>query len=131
MSQVQTLTMWMFVLHYVKRELETLFVHKFSNSTMPFFNVFRNSAHYWFTSGLFTAYFIYGPNARAAQPLADQFTRNCVFWGMILYVYGEVMNLYIHVVLSKLRSRGGTERAIPRGFGFAWFTSPVSFIQLS
>lgn len=29
------------VLHYVKREYETVFVHKFSHATMPFRNIFK------------------------------------------------------------------------------------------
>jgi len=52
----------MFIGHYVKRELETIFVHRFSNDTMPFFNVFKNSAHYWVLSGFGIMYFLLHPD---------------------------------------------------------------------
>ena len=45
----------------LKRELETIFVHT-SNATMPAFNIFKNSGHYWILSGFNLAYFIYGPS---------------------------------------------------------------------
>lgn len=41
-----------------------------------------------------------------------------------MYVYGEFSNLLTHITLSNLRSTGGTERGIPKGYGFDWVTCP-------
>ena len=45
-------------LHYAKRLLETLFVHRFSHATMPIFNLIKNCSYYW----LFTLYVAYHVN---------------------------------------------------------------------
>ncbi|KAH7156152.1 steroid alpha reductase family protein [Dactylonectria macrodidyma] len=120
MSQTQWLTFGMIVLHFIKREIETLFVHKFSANTMPFFNVFKNSFFYWAISGALCAYFIYSPTSLAAQadiPIIDAL-------GAALYLFGETGNALIHRYLSTLRSTGGTERKIPVGYGFGIVTCP-------
>lgn len=49
------------IFHFVKRELETLLVHRFSSSTMPRRNLFKNCFHYWVLGGVNMAYWIYGP----------------------------------------------------------------------
>jgi very-long-chain enoyl-CoA reductase len=131
MSTIQTLSLWMYVVHYLKRELETIFVHKFSSSTMPFRNVFKNSFHYWILGGLNVAYWVYAPNAIAAKPISDPTTSApTVYLGVALWVFGELSNLYTHIVLSNLRSPGGTERGIPKGFGFNLVACPVRTLTL-
>lgn len=45
-------------LHYIKRILETLFIHRFSHGTMPLRNLFKNCSYYW----LFTLYVAYHIN---------------------------------------------------------------------
>lgn len=53
--------------HYIKRELETLFIHRFSNDTMPFMNVFKNSAHYWIIMGIGAIYFFLSPDYKEPE----------------------------------------------------------------
>ncbi|KAK2593795.1 Very-long-chain enoyl-CoA reductase [Conoideocrella luteorostrata] len=120
LSTTQWLSFGMIMAHFIKREIETLFVHKFSANTMPAFNVFKNSFFYWALSGLLCAVSIYSPNslaARADEPLID-------LVGFALYLFSETGNALVHLYLSTLRSIGGTERKIPSGYGFAFVTCP-------
>ena len=56
----QKLGLAMVLGHYIKRILETLFVHRFANDTMPLKNIFRNCLHYWCFMG-FTIYCLMQP----------------------------------------------------------------------
>ena len=104
----------MVLLHYGKRELETLFVHRFSNATMPFFNVFKNSAHYWILMGFCSMYFLLHPDYTSPQWCTD--TIHWILFAM--FCSFEFMNLMCHITLRNLRKPGSTERGIPKGWGF-------------
>ncbi|KAI9824598.1 MAG: 3-oxo-5a-steroid 4- dehydrogenase [Thelocarpon impressellum] len=119
-SPLQTLSLALIVIHFVKRELETLFVHRFSNATMPARNIFKNSFHYWIFGGLNIAYWIYAPSAPTAQPSSPLLT----YLALTLFTVGELGNLSAHLTLRNLRSPGGTERNIPRGPFFSLVTCP-------
>ena len=95
-------------------------MHRFSNATMPVFNIFKNSAHYWLLSGLLIAYFTYAPNSITATASRPALT----YTGLILYVVGELGNLYTHLVLRWLRPAGDKKRGVPRGFVFDLVTCP-------
>ncbi|KAF7512004.1 hypothetical protein GJ744_002717 [Endocarpon pusillum] len=119
-SYLQELSCILICAHFLKRELETLFVHRFSASTMPARNIFKNSFHYWVLAGLNIAAWIYAPNS----PTAKEPTTLLLYGGLLAYTIGELGNLYAHLVLRGLRSSGGRERGIPRGLGFNIVTCP-------
>ncbi|KAF2839517.1 3-oxo-5-alpha-steroid 4-dehydrogenase family protein-like protein [Patellaria atrata CBS 101060] len=124
-STLQTISCILVTLHFVKRELETLFIHRFSLATMPFRNVFKNSAHYWLVSGLLMAWFTYAPNGPTQKSQEDVFGGLALTQiGLFLYTIGELGNLSNHLTLRNLRSSGSTERGIPQGLGFNLVTCP-------
>ena len=106
--------MIMVVGHYAKRELETLFVHRFSNDTMPFFNIFKNSSHYWILCGFCNMYFFMHP-LYTPPAWANETTFIALF---VLFWIFEFMNLMCHITLKNLRKPGSKERGIPHGWGF-------------
>lgn len=120
-SDLQVLTCILVVLHFLKRELETIFVHRFSVASMPFTYVFRNSAHYWILSGLNLAYWVYAPNSPTAT---SQPNLALLYPGLVLFSLGQLSNFSVHLTLRNLRKPGSTERVIPTGFGFNLVTCP-------
>jgi very-long-chain enoyl-CoA reductase len=120
MSDTQWLAFGMIVSHFLKREIETVFVHKFSANTMPWTNIIKNSFFYWMFSGLLAAWTIYSPTSLAAK--ADTPALDII--GTVLFLFGEVSNAIVHLNLASLRTAGGTERKIPKGYGFGIVTCP-------
>ncbi|KAK6066185.1 3-oxo-5-alpha-steroid 4-dehydrogenase [Seiridium cupressi] len=120
LSLSQKITFACVMAHFAKREFETMFVHKFSASTMPVWNVFRNSFFYWAVAGVLAAAEVYAPFSPAAR--AENFSIDAL--GLALFFFGETGNFLVHNYLASLRSPGGTERKIPKGYGFALVTSP-------
>ena len=102
--------------HYLKRELETVLVHRFSSDTMPIRNIFKNSFHYWFTGGIMIAYFLYHP---LYTPLHSPMTVNLC---ALLFIIAELSNAKCHLILRDLRPAGTRVRGVPRGFLFDYVT---------
>ncbi|KAM5441990.1 Very-long-chain enoyl-CoA reductase [Microsporum ferrugineum] len=120
-SDLQVLTCTLLTLHFIKRELETILVHRFSVSTMPFTYVFRNSAHYWLLGGVNLAYWVFSPSSPTATSDPNP---ALLYAGLVLFIVGQLSNLSTHLTLRNLRKPGSTERVIPTGFGFDWVTCP-------
>lgn len=100
--------------HYLKREFETIFVHRFSAETMPWTNIIKNSGHYWVINGFLCMYFFLRPDYTPPSWLSAEgsYALFGLFW------FCEFMNLMCHGVLRDLRKPGTTERGIPHGYGF-------------
>lgn len=96
---------WTF--HYAKRILETLFVHRFSHSTMPILNLFKNCGYYW-GFALFVGYYINHP-----LYTAPYFGNLQVYTGLISFILFELGNFSIHIALRNLRPAGSKVRKIP------------------
>lgn len=127
----QTLTLYMVMMHFIKREFETIFIHRFSNATMPFKNVFKNSFHYWVLSGALLAWAVYTPTAIPSSALPSPGFSGLfsslplsTHLGLGLYLVGSFLNARVHLIQRRLRRPGTSERGIPDGPGFAWVTCP-------
>lgn len=120
------------MLHFLKREAESIWVHRFSNSTMPAFNIIKNSTHYWLLSGVLLGIGVYSPflsTAAVAGTLRDDtvYLAACV----ALWVLSEAGNLWSHLILMNLRPKGTRVRKIPRGFAFELVSCPNYFFEVT
>jgi len=123
LSFVQKLALGAWLSHYIKRELETLFVHRFSHATMPRFNLIKNCSYYWGFAA-FVAYFVNHP--RFTEP-----SYYLVYGGLGLFVVSEISNFITHLILRNLRPAGSTQRKIPSGFLFNLVSCPNYFVEIT
>uniref|UniRef100_A0A8D2ZFJ0 Trans-2,3-enoyl-CoA reductase-like 2a n=2 Tax=Scophthalmus maximus TaxID=52904 RepID=A0A8D2ZFJ0_SCOMX len=108
--------------HYVKRMIETIFVHRFTHGTMPLRIIVRNCAYYWGFSA-WLAYYINHPLYTPPSYGEIQFN-----YGLIMFVMCELGNFSIHVTLNNLRGDGirGRRYPIPTKNPFTWLFLFVS-----
>jgi len=114
---VQMLALYCWSGHFLKRLYETVFVHRFSNATMPLFNLYKNCSYYW-SAAVFVGFFV---NLQNDPPSTA--TTGTYLW-LVAFVLCELGNLKCHLILSNLRPPGTRVRAIPRGFLFELVSCP-------
>lgn len=111
---------WSF--HYVKRILETIFVHRFSHATMPIMNLFKNCSYYW-GFAFYVGYYVNHPQYTSAY-----FKDLQIYAGLIGFIISELGNFSIHIALRNLRPPGTTERKIPKATSNP-FTQLFNFVS--
>lgn len=107
-AEISKTVYYMHLIHYAKREFESIFVHSFSNATMPLFNVFKNSFHYWILNGLIgLGYLGYGFNLGINSNIKSAYC-----WGV--FTIFELCNFFCHIKLrlvgDELLKKGIKER---------------------
>ncbi|CAH1121146.1 unnamed protein product [Ceutorhynchus assimilis] len=105
LSTTATVALICWSIHYLKRVLETLFIHRFSHGTMPLRNLFKNCGYYWG----FALYVAYHTN----HPLFTPPPVLMQLLGLAIFVICELGNLSIHILLRDLRPPGTKVRKIP------------------
>ncbi|ESL08100.1 3-oxo-5-alpha-steroid 4-dehydrogenase [Trypanosoma rangeli SC58] len=114
----QKMFITLFAAHFVKRELESVFVHKFSHATMPRRNIVRNCVYYW-AFALFIGYVLCHP--QYTEP-SNRCLVNASAAAMIVF---ELLNFAVHKQLSGMRrSDGDTTRTVPKGVLFSLVSCP-------
>ncbi|XP_058887684.1 very-long-chain enoyl-CoA reductase isoform X1 [Acipenser ruthenus] len=94
-------------IHYIKRLVETIFVHRFSHGTMPLRNIVRNCLYYWG----FAAWLAYYINHPLYTP--PYYGNKQVNYALAMFVICQAGNFSINLTLNNLRSDGSKARKIP------------------
>ena len=121
LSTLQILGYVAICFHFLKREYETAFVHRFSHATMPLINLAKNCFHYWIIGGILLTLELY-----FTTPFRTTFTTWIFF---LLFLLMEIGNFTSHIMLRNLRPPGTTQRSIPRGFLFEYVSCPNYFFE--
>lgn len=100
----------------MKRELETLFIHRFSHATMPWKNLIKNCMYYW-GAAFAVAYFV-------NHPLYTPPAKDLVSSGLCLFFFMQLGNFICHWTLRNLRPPGTKIRRIPHGGLFEYVSCP-------
>ncbi|XP_018609223.1 very-long-chain enoyl-CoA reductase-like isoform X2 [Scleropages formosus] len=93
--------------HYVKRLIETIFVHRFSHGTMPLRSMVKNCLYYWG----FAAWLAYYINHPLYTP--PSYGNRQIYYALILFLLCEAGNFSINLALNNLKSDGMGSGKIP------------------
>jgi len=130
-STTQVFAFYMVMLHFLKREYETVFVHRFSNDTMPLFNIFKNSSHYWLLSGVSLAVFIYFGSSTPSSFVfnVNELPTSLNYLFLAFWAFAEISNFKTHNILANVRKDDDKKYVIPYGYGFNLVACPNYFFE--
>ncbi|SBT77240.1 3-oxo-5-alpha-steroid 4-dehydrogenase, putative [Plasmodium ovale] len=103
-----------------------MFVHRFSNATMPIRRVPINCGHYWVLCGVNIGYYLFHPLYKPYNFESKPVIVYAVFFVLLIL---EFLNLKCHLILRNLRPRGTKNRGIPHGYGFNYISCANYFYE--
>ena len=121
----QKMAFFMAVCHFLKRVLETIFIHVFSRSTMPLKNLAINCTYYWLIFGVGVGYFLFSKDHQ--EPT---FLPPLRYFFFFIFVCAEMKNLKCHIILRDLRTNDPEIRGIPFGEGFEFVSAANYFWEI-
>jgi very-long-chain enoyl-CoA reductase len=109
--------------HFSRRTLESLFVHRYSGRPVPPADYLVEYLYYW---GFATWIAWSLSDSNWSLPAAVQ-----TYAAVAIFLLGQLGNGWAHLKLRALRSRRGTtDRAIPRGGLFEWVSCPHYMFEI-
>lgn len=120
------ITLGLVAIHFVRRCLEVLFVHRYSGVT-NLGSALMISSLYATVSVLFA--WIGATEVDAALLASDDFTPLWIV-GVSLWVVGSAINIGHHILLARLRRPGETGYVLPRGGLFSRVACPHYFGEI-
>ncbi|XP_051988156.1 very-long-chain enoyl-CoA reductase-like isoform X3 [Xyrauchen texanus] len=108
--------------HYVKRIMETLFIHRFCHGTMPLRNIFKSCSYHW----CFAAWMAYYINHPLYTP--PYYGEKQVNTALGIFLFCQLGNFSIHMTLRNLKPPGSKMKKIPYPTKnpFTWIFALVS-----
>lgn len=105
-------------MHYLKREVESEYVHVFSNASVPVSGSTKNFLHYWLIYGLLVVGEIFFFKTKVSD-----WPKNFYWVFAALIAVFEFLNYKCHCTLRDLRKAPSGQvdhhkRGIPKGWGF-------------
>ena len=112
----------LFTCHFVRRSVESAFVHRYSKPRIGPGDYLTEYLYYW-GFGAWIAWSISATGQHApAVPVRAL--------GLLVFVLAEAGNAHAHLVLRNLRTQNGLERSIPRGFLFERVSCPHYLFEI-
>ena len=94
--------------HYIKRILESIYVHIFSRTTMPLSNLFKNCAYYWGIFGILCGYTLFNPYGKDLT-----FLKIPRYFFIMFFFSAELKNLRTHMILRDIKIKGKGKKYMP------------------
>lgn len=111
----------LWVSHFLRRALESAWLHRYSRPRFPLADALVEYAYYW-GFGAWIAW-----SLARATPAVTLGT----WLGVVLFLVGELGNHRCHRMLAALRPTGGDDRPIPHGFLFERVSCPHYFFEIT